>query len=122
MLYDGNCRFCCAGARRLAKWARPGSLRMINFQEPEALKEFPGLDHATCMRQMLLLTPQGKTYAGAEAIVQALTTRGGITRLAFLYYLPGIRQLSNLLYWCVARIRYFILGKVDPCKDGTCRI
>lgn len=122
VLYDGNCRFCCAGARRLAKWARPGSLRMINFQEPGALNEFPALDHATCMRQMLLLTPEGKTYGGAEAIVQALTTRGGITGLAFLYYVPGIRQLSNLLYWCVARIRYFILGKVDPCKDGACRI
>jgi predicted DCC family thiol-disulfide oxidoreductase YuxK len=102
--------------------ARPGSLRLINFQEPGILKEFPGIDYETCMRHMLLVTPDGRKFAGAEAIVHALTTRGGFTKLAYLYYVPGIRQLSDLLYWCVARMRYYILGKVDPCKDGTCRI
>jgi predicted DCC family thiol-disulfide oxidoreductase YuxK len=95
---------------------------MINFQEPGALNDFPGIRYEDCMRHMLVITPSGKTFAGAEAVVQALTTRGGVTRLALAYYIPGLRQLSDLLYWCVARVRYYILGKVDPCKDGTCRL
>jgi predicted DCC family thiol-disulfide oxidoreductase YuxK len=95
---------------------------MINFQEPGALNDFPGIDYQTCMRHMILVTPSGRTFAGAEAIVQALMTRGGLSKLARLYYLPGIQQASDLAYWCVARMRYYILGKIDPCKDGTCKI
>jgi predicted DCC family thiol-disulfide oxidoreductase YuxK len=122
VLYDGNCRFCCGGARRLARWARPGSLNMIDFQAPGALDAFPGIDHAACMRHMILVTPHGKTYTGAEAIVRALATRGGLAKIGFLYYLPGIRQLSNWLYAAVARVRYHLPGKSNICESGTCSL
>src|SRR4051812_49621819 len=89
VLYDGHCSFCCGGAQRLARWARPGSLTLVNFQAPGALHRFPGIEHATCMRHMILVTPAGKNYTGAEAIVRALATRGGWTKLGFLYYVPG---------------------------------
>lgn len=122
VLYDGNCRFCCGGAKRLARWARPGSLRMVNFQAPGALDDFPGIDHATCMRHMILVTPDGGTYTGAEAIVRALATRGGLAKLGMFYYVPGLRQLSDLLYAGVARIRYRLPGKASECTSGTCRL
>jgi len=122
VLYDGHCRFCCGGARRLARWARPGSLRMVDFQAPGALDDFPGIDHANCMRHMILIAPDGRTYTGAEAIVRALATRGGLAKVGFLYYVPGIRQLSDLLYAGVARIRYRLPGKANECSSGTCRL
>jgi predicted DCC family thiol-disulfide oxidoreductase YuxK len=95
---------------------------MINFQESGALAAFPGIDHATCMRHMILVTPDGRTFTGAEAIVRALATRGGLARLGFLYYLPGIRQLSDWLYAGVARIRYHLPGKSNICEDGACHL
>jgi predicted DCC family thiol-disulfide oxidoreductase YuxK len=122
VLFDGHCRFCQAGAERLSRWARPGSLQMIDFQKPGALDPFPGLDHAACMRHMILITPEGRRFTGAEAIVQALTTRGGWTRIGFLYYVPGIRQLGDFLYYGVARIRYYLPGKRDRCTEGTCHL
>lgn len=122
VLFDGHCRFCCGGARRLAKWARPGSLHMVDFQAPGALDAFPGIDHATCMRHMILIAPDGRQYTGAEAIVHALATRGGLARVGYLYYVPGIRQLSNLLYAGVARIRYHLPGKANACSGGACRL
>ncbi|HEV8061844.1 MAG TPA: DUF393 domain-containing protein [Gemmataceae bacterium] len=122
VLYDGHCRFCCGGARRLARWAKPGSLRMIDFQAPGALDPFPGLDHATCMRHMIMVTPEGSRFIGAEAIVRALATRGGIAKIGYIYYVPGIRQLSDLLYFLVARVRYWLPGKGRECPSGTCRL
>ena len=122
VLYDGHCRFCCGGARRLARWARPGSLRMIDFQAPGALDAFPGIDHATCMRHMILVRPDGSTSFGAEAIVRALETRGGLAKIGLLYYIPGIRQLCDLLYAAVARVRYYLPGKASNCPSGTCRL
>jgi predicted DCC family thiol-disulfide oxidoreductase YuxK len=122
VLYDGHCRFCCGGARRLEHWARPGSLRMIDFQAPGALDAFPGIDHETCMRHMILVAPDGQRFSGAEAIVRALATRGGIAKLGLIYYVPGIRQLCDLLYAAVARVRYYLPGKARNCPSGTCRL
>ena len=74
------------------------------------------------MRHMILVGPDGHTCFGAEAIVRALATRGGIARIGFLYYIPGIRQLCNLLYAAVARVRYYLPGKARNCPSGTCRL
>jgi predicted DCC family thiol-disulfide oxidoreductase YuxK len=122
VLFDGNCSFCCGGVSRLARWARPGSLNMVNFQAPGALDAFPAIDHASCMRHMILVAPDGRTFTGAEAIIRALATRGGWTKVGFIYYVPGIRQLCDLLYAGVARVRYRLPGKGNMCESGMCNL
>lgn len=125
VLYDGLCKFCLAGMRRLLALARPGAIEPVNFQEPGALDRFPGISHEDCMRQMYLVTPEGKVYAGFEAAVRAVATRRFIGRLAFLYYLPGLRMLLDALYALIARHRYKIMGKLvakGECSDGTCAL
>jgi predicted DCC family thiol-disulfide oxidoreductase YuxK len=69
------------------------------------------------MRAMQFIDARGRAYAGAEAAVRAVALRR-IGRLAFLYYLPGLRQLLDWTYRLLARHRYRLMG----CRDGTCAL
>jgi predicted DCC family thiol-disulfide oxidoreductase YuxK len=125
VLYDGQCKFCTAGAKQLAGLARRGTLELVSFQEPGALDRFPSLTHEACMRQMYLVTPAGRVYGGFEAAVQALATRPVLALLARAYNLPGVRQLCDLVYARIAANRYRIMGKAvaaGECDGGTCAL
>jgi predicted DCC family thiol-disulfide oxidoreductase YuxK len=125
LIYDGLCRFCTAGARRFVRWIGRVEVELLDFQLPGALDRFPGLTHADCMQAMQLVTPEGRIFRGAEAIVRALATRRVAGALAYLYYLPGLRQLLDWLYARVAANRYRIMGKAvaaGECADGTCAL
>jgi len=124
VLYDGHCRFCTAAARKLLRLARPGGLTALSFQDPGVLERFPGLTFDVCMKQMQLVTPEGRVYGGFEAAVQALATRPLVRLAVSIYYLPGVRQLGDWLYSVVAANRYRISGKTaqGECESGTCAL
>src|SRR5262249_29688351 len=102
VLYDGHCRLCTAGMRRLLAWARPGAIEPVDFQAPGALARFPGISHEACMRRMHLVTPSGKVYAGFEAAIRALATRPLLRAIVWAYYLPPVRFLFDQLYAAIA--------------------
>ena len=123
VLYDGHCKFCAVQMGNLVALARSGSVEAVDFQQPGALKRFPGLSHEACMEAMHLVTPDGRVYRGFEAAVQAVATRPVLGLLARVYYLPGIRQLCDRLYALVAAHRYRIMGRLaatSDCEGGTC--
>jgi protein-S-isoprenylcysteine O-methyltransferase Ste14/predicted DCC family thiol-disulfide oxidoreductase YuxK len=122
VLYDGRCRFCTAGVRRLLALAPAGALEAVDFQQPGVLDQLPGVSHAACLRRMHLVTPAGHVYGGFEAAVQALALRPVLGWLARAYYLPGVRLVLDLLYALVAANRYRIMGKTAGCEDGTCAV
>jgi predicted DCC family thiol-disulfide oxidoreductase YuxK len=125
VLYDGLCKFCQAGMNKLLALARPGAIQPVSFQEPGALEPFPGITLDDCLREMYLITPAGRVYRGFEAAVQALATRRLLGCLAYIYYVPGIRQLLNWVYARIAANRYRLMGKVaagGECKEGTCAL
>lgn len=109
--------------KRLLALARPNTIEPVNFQEPGALDRFPGISHEDCMKQMYLVTPDGKVYAGFEAAVRAVATRPILGRLAYVYYFPGLRFLLDSMYALIARHRYKVMGKTNSageCDRGTC--
>lgn len=120
VLYDGECRFCTAGAARLARLARPGALQMVSSKDPDQLARFPQVTQAAANRALQLVTPNGRVYSGAAAIAAALNTRPAWRLVTWLYRVPGIRQLTDALYALVAANRYRIAGRLDPCDSGTC--
>jgi predicted DCC family thiol-disulfide oxidoreductase YuxK len=125
VLYDGHCRFCSAGAKQLAKLAWPGVIELVSFQEPAVLERFPGVPLEACRRRMHLVTPAGRVYGGFEAAVQAVATRPVLGWIAYAYYLPGLRQMLDLVYAVVAANRYRIMGKAvaaGACEGGTCAL
>ena len=77
------------------------------------------------MKQMYLVAPDGRLYAGFEAAVQAVATRRILGWIAYLYYVPGIRQLCDLVYRFLASHRYRLFGKiiaVGECESGMCAV
>lgn len=125
VLYDGHCNLCTAGARRLLKLAKRGAVDALDFQQPGVLERFPGVSYEACMREMQLITPDGQVVSGFEAAVQAAATRPVFGWLAYAYYLPGLRQLCDLLYRLIAANRYRILGRrvaAGECAGGTCAL
>jgi predicted DCC family thiol-disulfide oxidoreductase YuxK len=105
--------------------ARPGVVERLDFQQPGALDPFPGLTYDACMKQMYLVSPTGRLYAGFEAAVQAVATRRVLGCFAYLYYIPGIRKLFDLSYRWIAARRYRLSGRktsAGECRDGTCAV
>jgi predicted DCC family thiol-disulfide oxidoreductase YuxK len=119
ILYDGHCRFCTQQMKKLARFLPTGAYRAESFQDAGVLDRFPGLTHDMAMEEMKLIDARGRVFGGAEAAVRAVAMRA-IGRLAFLYYVPGLRQLIDWIYRTIARNRYRIAGKT--CDDGTCAL
>jgi predicted DCC family thiol-disulfide oxidoreductase YuxK len=125
LIYDGLCKFCTVGAHHFVRGMGRVEVALLDFQRPGALDPFPGLTHDACMQAMQLVTPDGRVYYGAEAVARALTTRRVLGWLAYLYYLPGLRQLLDGLYARIAANRYRIMGKAvaaGECEGGTCAL
>lgn len=122
LLYDGHCRLCVGGARRLQALARRGAVELCDFQQPGVLAAFPTLTHDECMRAMVMVTPGGTVLSGAQAVAEALATRRVIGALARLYYLPGLRALCDAAYAWIARNRYRLFGRATACHDDACAL
>ena len=123
LLYDGECRFCCAAAERLGRLAGP-AVRLVSLHEPGLLAAI-GIPHEAAMAAMQLYTSERAIYSGLEAAVQALRHRPILGRLAKAYYVPGLRQLADLGYRLIARYRYAIMGRRiarGECDGGSCSL
>jgi predicted DCC family thiol-disulfide oxidoreductase YuxK len=119
VLFDGDCGFCTAQARRLAA---PGKISLRSFREEAALAAFPGLSLEECVREMKLVDRDGRIYGGAEAIARTLGLgRRFLGKFALLYYVPGVRWIADRLYAWVARNRFRLpRSHAAACDDGTC--
>lgn len=123
LLYDGECRFCCASAARLGQLAGPKVLP-ISLHAPGLLAAL-GIAQDEAMAAMHLVTPAGDIYRGLEAAVQALRHRPLVGGLTKAYYVPGLRQLADLGYRLIARYRYAIMGRriaAGECEGGSCSV
>ena len=123
LVYDGECRFCCASAARLQRLAGP-AVHLVSLHEP-GLLEALGIPKDAAMAAMQLVTPEGRIYRGLEAVVQVLRHRAVLGVLAKVYYIPGLRQLGDLVYRLIARYRYSIMGRAvaaGECDGGSCHL
>src|SRR5262245_219156 len=99
----------------LARFLPAGRYRAESLQDPGVLERFPGVTRERAMKEMIYIDARGRVFGGAEAAVRALGLRA-VGRLAFLYYVPGLKQLFDLLYRAIANRRYKISGMT--CDDG----
>lgn len=125
VLYDGHCRFCTAGAKKLLGWMGKVDVELADFQAAGVLDRFPGLTYEMCMERLHLVTPAGQVFAGAEALARAAGTRPVLGKVAYVYFVPGLRQLVDGLYGIIATHRYRLMGRViaeGKCAGGTCSL
>ena len=104
VIYDGQCEFCVAQARRLA--GGKSGIVLRSFRDDGVLDDYPDLTIQSCMTELKLLVG-GRTYGGADAVVRAFTIRHpAIGRILPVYRIPGIRLIARGIYRCVASNRH----------------
>jgi predicted DCC family thiol-disulfide oxidoreductase YuxK len=116
LIYDGHCNFCRRQASRVSALSG-GRLKLESFHDAGVLERYPGLTHEACEEAMQLVLPDGRIFAGAAAAAEAFRLNPAFGGLGVLYYLPGVRQLSDAVYRWVARNRFRFGGR---CTDGAC--
>jgi predicted DCC family thiol-disulfide oxidoreductase YuxK len=122
LLYDGDCRFCTRSARTIQRRLGGERVSLVNFQEPGKIDGYPGVTREACIQKMHVVTATGRVFAGAEAFARIFATVRLIGWLAWLYYVPGLRQVADLGYALVAKHRYRLFGRTEPCEGGTCHL
>jgi predicted DCC family thiol-disulfide oxidoreductase YuxK len=119
LLYDGHCPFCLREAQRLERWVQR-RVRLESFRDPTVLARYPQLTAEACAEAIHLVTPDGRTLRGAEAVAETLRLRPALAPIWWLYRLPLLRQLLDRAYAAIARNRFRLSAAV--CADDACRL
>ncbi len=116
LVFDGHCLFCRRQADRLN--ALSGQrLRLESFHEAGVLARYPKLTEEACEQAMQLVLPDGRIFSGATAAAEALRLHPVLRWISWVYYLPGVKQLSDAVYRWIAKNRFRFGG---TCTDGSC--
>ncbi len=105
LIYDGHCTLCLHSVALLRAWDRAHALDLVPFQDPALEERFPMLTRSMCERAVQLVAPDGRVWEGAAAIERALALlpRGGA--FAWVFRLPLVGPLADMVYREVARHR-----------------
>ena len=120
LVYDGDCGFC---RRQVARWRDLTGDRVEYATADEARPRYPQVTPEMVRASVVLLTPAGETFTGAEAVLSAL---GGWKLWAYRR-VPGLRTVAESAYAQVARHRHGasaltgLLSGPDP-GPSTCAI
>lgn len=105
MLYDGECRLCARSAHRFGTLLRRAGFAPAPLQSQRA---------AGPLTEMLVITPDGRTFGGADALMQIARRIWWAWPLFLLAQLPGVLPLLRLAYRKLAAKRH--------CMGGACRL
>jgi len=118
LVYDGDCRFCRGCVRVIERWDRRRRVRIVPFQDEEALAALPPIPRQALEAAMQLVSPSDAIRAGAEAAPALLQLLPGGRPLAVLFRLPGIPALAARVYAVVARNRHRLGCGSTACRRG----
>jgi predicted DCC family thiol-disulfide oxidoreductase YuxK len=115
LVYDGQCRLCVTakkGLERLGTHADATPIRMVPYQSEEAKQALGERYRPGCPNVAFLVRPNGEIARGLDAFLALLPGLKGGRVLSVLLNFPLVKPFGYLLYWFVARYRYFLFGKV----------
>lgn len=105
LYYDGACRLCRAEMRNLEVRDAGGLLRFIDISQPGFDAYPPGTDRDALMGLLHAQRADGAVLCGVEVFRLAYSAVG-LSWVARLTRLPGLRAISEGLYPVIARNRY----------------
>jgi predicted DCC family thiol-disulfide oxidoreductase YuxK len=120
LLYDGACPFCTRSARAVQRALGEKRVALHDFQQPGGMDAYPDLAPQALKSKMHVVMPEGPIFAGAEAFARIFARLPGVGWLAWLYYVPGLRQIADGVYAFIAKHRYRLFGRAASCGGETC--
>lgn len=114
VLFDADCGFCTRSATCLHSLMFRAAVDTVALQSSDL--EALGLRRDECERLMHAVLPDGRITAGGGAVAAALqASRFPWPVIGWLMLLPGLRQLTEIVYQAVARNRHRLPGGTDAC-------
>ena len=104
LIYDGECGLCQRAVELLRRWDREHRLRYIPFQDEDAVRGF-GLALPALAAAMHLILPDGRVFAGADAVPELGRLLPGKRWWAWGFAVPGVRPVARRVYARIARGR-----------------
>jgi predicted DCC family thiol-disulfide oxidoreductase YuxK len=105
LIYDGECGMCRAAVQRLQRWDREHRLRYVPFQDESAVSRF-GIALPALAAAMHLVLPDGRVFAGADAVPELGKLLPGKRWWAWGFAVPGVRPVARRVYRRIAEGRH----------------
>ena len=103
LIFDGDCGFC---RRWILRWKSWTAGRVDYAPSQEVGPRFPEIPPETFRDAVVLVTPDGRWFEGAEAVFGSLALApGGAWMLALYRGLPGFAPVTEFAYRLIARNR-----------------
>ena len=110
LIYDGECGICRQAVGLLRRWDREQLLRFVPFQDDAAVAAF-GIALPSLAAAMHLVLPDGRVYAGADAVPHVLRLFPRRRWLAPVFGIPGVMPAARRVYaWIAARRHCLVRG------------
>ena len=115
LFFDGDCAFCSASVRRVARLDRRGEVDFAPLQG-ELAAELGLAGHAadTGGTLVLLRETDGRIFTRSDALIELTGVLGGIWKLAMVARLIP-RPLRDAVYRWIADHRHRLMGKSATC-------
>ena len=116
IFFDGYCGLCNGFVDFMIKIDKEGQFKFSPLQSEYAKSNLDPSDILDLKSVVVLI--DGKSYRKAEGVFKALTSIGGVWRMAaILNSFPN--SILNFGYELVAENRYRLFGKRDTCRLPT---
>ncbi|MGH7539120.1 MAG: thiol-disulfide oxidoreductase DCC family protein [Gemmatimonadales bacterium] len=117
LIYDGECGMCRFAVARVRVWDREHRIALVPFQDQQAVARF-GIGLPALAAAMHLVLPDGRVYAGADAVPEILKILPGKRWFAWGFAVPGVRPIARYVYRRIAeRRRCAVRGLPAPGPD-----
>lgn len=102
LIFDGACAMCMRWMGRVRSWDTEGVFEYLPLQDPSIPERFPALTPEALEREMYVVGPDGRMWAGAAAVekIVALLPMGRWT--SWVFALPLARPIADRVYRSVA--------------------
>lgn len=116
LIFDEKCGMCTRVRNGLLRFNRTGRLRTEPMQKP-GVSERVGVATERLPESVWWLDSSGVVLAGAEAMNAALSTALGTQLPLWIYRLPGVGRVQEMIYRWVAAHRYRFRGVTPLCES-----
>lgn len=116
-LFDGQCAVCSRSARWIGARDRERRVERLDLRADATATRFPGFSPEAVRAQMHVVTREGRVLIGIDGVRAVLAELPRWSALAAVIGVPGVYQLSGLVYRWFARNR-LTFNRWIPLPEG----